>query len=504
MEQHGILKINVKENEMDNLPKMFKELNQLEASFISKDASKKKLFVPIELYSTAVKYRGKLLTKDELDIPMKKLNYLIKENYIKILPSIIRRNNLPYCLRCENNDDTYFANMDCKKCFKIHLYCRSCLQMNRVIECEPLYYWYDESFIFKEQSNLSRWSGKLSKAQQEGANQSLKALHEQTDLLIWAVTGSGKTELVFPVITKALEKGMRVCIASPRTDVVKEFRLRIESIFNKITIAALYANSEEKDVNAQLIITTNHQLLRFKRTFDLLIIDEVDAFPYSTDDRLKRITSRSRKKKGTTIYLTATPNPLLKKQPTVFIPKRYHGHPLIIPQVKYSYQLKKSLQKNKLPKTFNQLIRHRNKPQRQLLIFVASIRLSIKLRKEIVAILEENNLIQNKNQVQSVDSQDIDRSEKVNAFRKKDLYCLITTTILERGVTFPSVDVIVIGADNKIFTSAALVQISGRAGRSVNDPNGNVYFLVTNNTEAIKSCLADLKYMNQLAKEFEL
>ena len=42
-----------------------------------------KLFVPIELYSTAVKYRGKLLTKDELDIPMKKLNYLIKKTFIK-------------------------------------------------------------------------------------------------------------------------------------------------------------------------------------------------------------------------------------------------------------------------------------------------------------------------------------------------------------------------------------------------------------------------------------
>ncbi len=489
---------------MNNLSRMLKQIDHLEASFEIKDASKKRLSVPLELYATAEKYRGKLLTKDELDLSSNKIKYLIKENYIKILPSIIKRNHRSYCLRCENNEEKYFAKMDCKKCFKTHLYCRSCLQMNRVIECESLYYWYDESIVFSERNNLNHWSGKLSIAQQQGANRSIKALKEKTDLLIWAVTGSGKTELVFPVITKALEKGMRVCVASPRTDVVKEFRLRIESIFNHITIAALYANSEEKDINAQLIITTNHQLLRFKRTFDLLIIDEVDAFPYSTDDRLKRITNRARKKKGTTIYLTATPHPLLKKQPTVFIPKRYHGHPLIIPQIKYSYQLKKSLEKNKLPKAFNQLIRQRSKPQRQLLIFVASIRLSIKLRKEIVAILQKNNLIQNKNQVQSVDSKDENRSEKVNAFRRKDLYCLITTTILERGVTFPSVDVIVIGADNKIFTSAALVQISGRAGRSVNDPKGEVYFLVTNNTQAIKSCLTDLKYMNQLAEEFKL
>ncbi|MFB8735903.1 helicase-related protein [Bacillus sp. SL00103] len=42
---------------------------------------------------------------------------------------------------------------------------------------------------------------------------------------------------------------------------------------------------------------------------------------------------------------------------------------------------------------------------------------------------------------------------------------LVTTTILERGVTIPNVQVGVLGAESTIFTESALVQISGRAGR---------------------------------------
>ncbi|MDG3045198.1 hypothetical protein OE903_19940 [Bacillus sp. B6(2022)] len=42
---------------------------------------------------------------------------------------------------------------------------------------------------------------------------------------------------------------------------------------------------------------------------------------------------------------------------------------------------------------------------------------------------------------------------------------MVTTTILERGVTIQDVQVGVLGAESPIFTESALVQISGRAGR---------------------------------------
>ncbi len=486
----------------DILKKLIKKLAGESDQII--DSSSYRLSIPLKVYPYALKYHGKLLTKDELLISKQKLEYLIKENYLKVLPSINQTANNTECLRCKNNSFECFALIDCKRCLNTHLYCRSCLQMNRVLACESLYYWHDKSIVFKEIEQVNHWQGELTNAQQYGAKKAINAFEHQTDKLIWAVTGSGKTELVFPVITHALEQGMRVCVASPRVDVVKEFRLRVESAFKNVSIAALYAGSEEQYENAQLIISTNHQLLRFKRAFDLLIIDEVDAYPYSSDQRLKKITQRSRKKQGTTIYLTATPNQSLKKLPTVFIPTRFHQQPLIIPQLKYSYQLNKSLKDKKLPSEFTQVLNSRKKPQRQLLIFVPTVKLSIDLKAEIIRMLINKSLIKNKIEVESVHASDENRSEKVNKFREKKLYCLITTTILERGVTFPSVDVIVIQADNQVFNSAGLVQISGRAGRSSADPNGHVYFMINNNTEAIKKSIKDLKYMNALTNELIL
>ncbi|MFK4997169.1 hypothetical protein ACI2OX_04930 [Bacillus sp. N9] len=50
--------------------------------------------------------------------------------------------------------------------------------------------------------------------------------------------------------------------------------------------------------------------------------------------------------------------------------------------------------------------------------------------------------------------------------------------MLERGVTFPNIDVAVIGAEDDIFTEAALVQISGRVGRSSEFPNGTITFFI--------------------------
>ena len=43
--------------------------------------------------------------------------------------------------------------------------------------------------------------------------------------------------------------------------------------------------------------------------------------------------------------------------------------------------------------------------------------------------------------------------------RQQKTDILITTTILERGVTFDAVSVIVYGANHRVFTSSTLVQI---------------------------------------------
>ena len=63
-----------------------------------------------------------------------------------------------------------------------------------------------------------------------------------------------------------------------------------------------------------LVIATTHQLLKFYQAFDLLIVDEVDAFPYVDNPMLYHAVERSVKEDATTIFLTATSTDELDKK----------------------------------------------------------------------------------------------------------------------------------------------------------------------------------------------
>ena len=66
-----------------------------------------------------------------------------------------------------------------------------------------------------------------------------------------------------------------------------------------------------------------------------------------------------------------------------------------------------------------------------------------------------------------------DRKEHVQALRNKEVPGLLTTTILERGITIQNVQVAVVGAEQLIFNKGALIQIGGRVGRSAQHPTGD-------------------------------
>ncbi|EOH76276.1 competence protein ComFA [Enterococcus sp. DIV0970a] len=102
----------------------------------------------------------------------------------------------------------------------------------------------------------------------------------------------------------------------------------------------------------------------------------------------------------------------------------------------------------------------------------------------------------------SVSSQDQKRSEKVASARRQIYKVLFTTMILERGVTFENVSVIVLGANHPVFTKSALVQIAGRVDRKGTYTEGEVIFFYDQMTEAIRKALNEIKEMNQLAKSW--
>ncbi len=366
--------------------------------------------------------------------------------------------------------------------------------MGRVSECSPLVSWNGPDDTKQPTSDkLLHWTGTLSSFQQRAATEVIRTVEQQDELLVWAVCGAGKTEVLFPGIERALQLGHKVCIATPRTDVVLELSPRIKQAFPTIEVATLYGGSEDrKKISCDITISTTHQLLRYYNAFDTIIIDEVDAFPYSYDKSLQHAVQEARKDKSAIIYLSATPSKSMqklvhtKKLNAIKIPQRYHGHPLPVPRFEWCGNWSKKLEKGKLPKPILKWIQAQ---QTQTFIFVPRI----EHIEKVLAILEDSN-------VAGVHAEDPERKGKVAKFRKGEVQMLVTTTILERGVTVPNVRVAVLGADDHIFTESALVQIAGRVGRSASYPIGDVTFFHYGKTKEMVAARHHIVKMNEEAR----
>lgn len=103
--------------------------------------------------------------------------------------------------------------------------------------------------------------------------------------------------------------------------------------------------------------------------------------------------------------------------------------------------------------------------------------------------------------IESVHAEDPQRKEKVQKMRNKEIPILLTTTILERGVTIPDLDVAVLGAEDSIFSESALVQIAGRVGRHPDYPSGDIAFFHHGKTEAMVKARRQILAMNKEARE---
>jgi competence protein ComFA len=104
-------------------------------------------------------------------------------------------------------------------------------------------------------------------------------------------------------------------------------------------------------------------------------------------------------------------------------------------------------------------------------------------------------------EIEGTSSKDAMREEKVRRYRAASVQIIVTTTILERGVTIPRADVFVLEADSPLFHEAALIQMAGRAGRNEADPHGFVYFCASDWTTSQQKAVQHIQSMNQLAKK---
>ena len=127
------------------------------------------------------------------------------------LPSVFEKKGELFCSRCHSQIDKERNLLPIGA-----YYCRECILLGRVRSDEDLYYFFQESFPII--SSL-KWLGQLTEYQERVSKGLLEGVQSKQDTLVHAVTGAGKTEMIYQVVAQMLDQGGAVCIASPRIDV---------------------------------------------------------------------------------------------------------------------------------------------------------------------------------------------------------------------------------------------------------------------------------------------
>lgn len=357
-----------------------------------------------------------------------KLSKIKPNNYIKYLKESITNK----CLFCLSE------NIKNKKCL-------DCGNDN-----SPIY--YSERTIENKRHEMSL-SFELSSKQKEASLFFLNSYKRKENATLLAVCGSGKTEVMYESILYALNEGKKVLITIPRKEIVSELYSRLKKVFIMTSIDMLdYSHHSDE---GELIISTINQLINYEDEFDLIILDEADAFPYKGSDYLNRLLNKSRKKKSVLFSMSAT---IEKTKGNIFyMNRRYHEYDLDTPifiRVKTPYL-------ELITKIINEAI------ERKFIIYVPTIKQAKYYAKSL--------------NIEACYSTNIYTKEIIEKMKYKNTRCIVSTTILERGITVNALDVIVIDADNKVFQKDTLIQICGRVGRSKEDPTGKIYILYRKN-----------------------
>lgn len=398
------------------------------------------------------------------------------------------------CTRCN-----YTSSMASVALPRNQYFCPQCMLLGRVSTLSQFYHLPEPNQFLPVDHPLT-WDGELSRLQQQCSLEVCHCLQHHVRHLLWAVTGAGKTEMLFAAISQALSRGERIAIASPRVDVCLELYPRLQRAFANVKICLLHGRQDEPYQYRQLTICTTHQLLRFFHAFDNLIVDEVDAFPYAENKQLYFATNQAIKPSGGCLFLTATPGPKLLQQVKhkeigiSYLPLRYHGHLLPEIKVKLAPTWRNQIKQKKLPRTLVRAIKLRLAQQQPFLLFVPHVADLALFEKSLTKYFPTQKCV-------TVHAGDKMRLEKVQLMRDQKILFLVTTSILERGVTFPNIDVLVLGADDAVFSSAALVQIAGRAGRSLSRPTGEVLFWLGSYAANVRAAINQIKFVNQKGRK---
>ena len=324
----------------------------------------------------------------------------------------------------------------------------------------------------------------LSLEQSELSSKLIDNYKRGIDSLVNAVCGSGKTEICLGLIQYCITTGLKVGFAVPRRSVCYELYARFKNIFQDNKVVAVFGG-HHKELIGDVVCLTTHQLFRYKSYFNLLIMDEIDAFPFKGNDVLQKMFENSIC--GHYVLLSATPSKQLIEEfskpgkEVLSLFARFHHHKLPVPIVKEGNYLK-------IYYILVKEVRLFLKQKKQIFIFVPTIEDSIKTARFLNMFFHKGTHINSKSP---------DREDLIDEFREKKMMYLVTTAVLERGITVKDLQVIVFKADHPIYDDASLIQIAGRAGRKKDAPEGEVIFIAETKTKHMERAISEINAANE-------
>lgn len=431
--------------------------------------------------------RGRLLYAAELELMLKRRGWtgevepvlagLAARGLIEAHPAVeVLHFGRAVCRRCGETD---LAREDCWFCGDRHCWtCPSCSALGPSRGCRTLYgAAQDTSGPPRDARPVFAYA--LTPAQERAAASLREFLAggRGGDFLVWAVCGAGKTEVILEGMAPVVACGGRVLLATPRREIAAELAGRVAAALPGLPMAVHYGGRhEEPGEDAAVTVATTHQCLRFYRGFDLAVLDEVDAFPFHGSRMLYDAVWRARRPGGRVVYLTATPPPALAERlaggslPFVRLPVRPHGHPLPVPEL-VRMRLGEPGPGWRLPAGLAAL--WESPGRRPGLVFVPSVAAASAVGRELVRWGAARGI-----RTAFVHAADAERERKRAAFVQGRCDLLVTTTLLERGLTLGALDVYVLFADcEAVFDAACLIQMAGRAGRLADDPAAKVLLI---------------------------
>ena len=380
------------------------------------------------------------------------------------------------CLRClgKNLMTDCFNVSHCLDCFN-----------NQEITSEKTLVRVERKFISSDHKLLIDFP--LTKLQESASTFLVNCYKKRKNSILEAVCGAGKTEICLKVIKEVLQENKSVAFVIPRVQIIKQLSKRLTSYFPKTNITSMY-EGKKHDSKSPLIVLTPQQLIKFYNEFSLMIVDEADAFPLKDNPFLSRLIKKATNKNGVIIYMSATMTSDLRKMidqrvEYYCLSRRYHFKDLVVPKF---FKIS-SINDKAIIQSIQKYLSNDN----QLIIYVSSIN-KAQVFKEI--------LIKEKIESKIITSKTKFKNEVIKIFSLKETNVLISTTILERGVTFHNINVIVLEADHDVFNKSTLVQIAGRVGRL--DDEGDVCFMSRFITKAMRQ--AKKKIENENRKAYEM